>query len=141
MRKLSREPERVSLTCEAGRALLRHRWPMNVRELEKCLESALVLAGGSDRLQPIDLQHLPPAIRRSGSTQADPPELRALHTPAAVAPLRPLAPEDAKRRDELIVLLEEHHGNVAAVARVLGKARMQVHRWLKRYDLHLEKFR
>ncbi len=137
LRKLARDPERVSLTCEAGRALLRHRWPMNVRELEKCIESALVLAGN----EAIDLPHLPPAVRRSGSPQSDPPELRELLTPEVVAPVRPLAPEDAKRREELIVLLREHHGNVAAVARVLGKARMQVHRWLKRYDLHLEDFR
>jgi hypothetical protein len=29
----------------------------------------------------------------------------------------------------------EHHGNVAAVARAMGKARMQIQRWIKRYRL------
>src|SRR5262249_49500560 len=43
LRKLG--AQRASFTCEAGRALLRHRWPMNIRELEKALEAALVLAG------------------------------------------------------------------------------------------------
>jgi transposase-like protein len=38
-------------------------------------------------------------------------------------------------------LLREHGGNVAAVARALGKARMQVHRWVKRYDLSLADYR
>jgi transcriptional regulator with GAF, ATPase, and Fis domain len=129
---------RISLTCEAARALLRHRWPMNVRELEKCLESALVLAQDGR----IDLQHLPQAVWRSGAVEPDlAPELRTLEPAEPAAPLRPLAPEDAHRREELIVLLREHRGNIAAVARVLGKARMQVHRWARRYALRLDDFR
>ena len=134
-------PERaaaVSFTPEAGRALLRHRWPLNVRELEKCLEAALVLAGK----EPIDLGHLPPGVQRAAEEPAADPspallELQPSQAPAAA----PLSPEDARQREELIALLKQHQGNVAAVARVLGKARMQVHRWLKRFDLHLEDFR
>jgi transcriptional regulator of acetoin/glycerol metabolism len=139
LRKLAPDrAERISFTCEAARALLRHRWPMNVRELEKCLESALVLAQDGH----IDLQHLPPAVSRSGTLEPDlAPELRALEPAEPTAPLRPLSPEDAHRREELIVLLREHRGNVAAVARVLGKARMQVHRWVRRYALRLGDFR
>jgi transcriptional regulator of acetoin/glycerol metabolism len=38
-------------------------------------------------------------------------------------------------------LLGTHHGNVAAVGRQLGKARMQIHRWLKRYGIRPEDFR
>ncbi|MGZ6142971.1 MAG: sigma 54-interacting transcriptional regulator, partial [Myxococcales bacterium] len=130
--------EKASFTCEAGRALLRHRWPMNIRELEKAIESAVVLAGG----EPIDVQHLPAAVRRAGSDgPADEPALRDLVSAEPLAPPRPLSPEDARRRDELVTLLREHRGNVAAVARVLGKARMQVHRWVKRYDLRLSDFR
>ncbi len=139
MRKLAPDrAERISFTCEAARALLRHRWPLNVRELEKCLESALVLAQDGH----IDLQHLPPAVSRSGTLEPDlAPDLRALEPAEPTAPLRPLSPEDAHRREELIVLLREHRGNVAAVARVLGKARMQVHRWVTRYALRLGDFR
>ena len=61
----------------------------------------------------------------------------------AVAGLGPrkLAPEDLRQRDQLSALLREHDGNVAAVARVLGKARMQVHRWVKRFDLSLADYR
>jgi transcriptional regulator of acetoin/glycerol metabolism len=40
-------------------------------------------------------------------------------------------------REELMALLERHQGNIAAVGRELGKARMQIHRWLKRYDIDI----
>lgn len=35
----------------------------------------------------------------------------------------------------LSALLAEHGGNVSAVARAMGKARMQVQRWIRRYGL------
>jgi transcriptional regulator with GAF, ATPase, and Fis domain len=37
--------------------------------------------------------------------------------------------------------LKRHGGNVAAVGRELGKARMQVHRWMKRYGIEVEDYR
>ena len=42
---------------------------------------------------------------------------------------------------ELRALLEQHQGNVAAVGRVLGKARMQIHRWVERYNIVLDDYR
>jgi transcriptional regulator with GAF, ATPase, and Fis domain len=38
-------------------------------------------------------------------------------------------------------LLARHQGNVAAVARVLGRDRVQVHRWMRRYNLKADTFR
>src|SRR5207237_8014150 len=116
----------VALTADAARALLLHRWPLNVRELEKCLGSALVLAAGAR----IDVDHLPPAVRAG---EAPPP------SPPAAAPA--LAEEDRKRREELIAQLRTHAGNVTAVARAMGKARTQVQRWLRRYRLDPLSFR
>ncbi len=52
-------PAGATFTPEAVRALLRYEWPLNVRELEKCLASAVALAGGAR----IDLEHLPSAVR------------------------------------------------------------------------------
>jgi transcriptional regulator of acetoin/glycerol metabolism len=40
-----------------------------------------------------------------------------------------------------VALLEQHRGNISHVARDLGKARMQVHRWMKRFDLDPGAFR
>ena len=39
------------------------------------------------------------------------------------------------------MLLERHRGNIAAVGRELGKERMQVHRWLKKYAISLDDYR
>jgi hypothetical protein len=51
--------ERITFSYEAGRALLRYSWPLNVRELEKCLSAAVVLA----RDGTVMLEHLPEAVR------------------------------------------------------------------------------
>jgi transcriptional regulator of acetoin/glycerol metabolism len=53
----------------------------------------------------------------------------------------PLSPEDERLYEELIALLREHQGNVAAVGRVKDVARMQVHRWVRRFGLNLADFR
>jgi transcriptional regulator with GAF, ATPase, and Fis domain len=52
-------------------------------------------------------------------------------------PPRELTPEEARHRDELVVLLREHHGNMSAVARVLGKGRTQIVRWVTRYGIDI----
>ena len=50
-------------------------------------------------------------------------------------------PEDVALRRDLVRLLKEHDGNVSEVARAMGKARMQVHRWMKRLSIEPETFR
>src|SRR5258706_621819 len=99
----------LQFTQAAARAFFRHGWPLNVRELEKALALAAAIAPG----ETIDLDQLPESVRTSAAAK-----------PAAPA----LEGDDAQRRDELVSLLKEHKGNVTAVARVLGKARVQVQR-------------
>jgi transposase-like protein len=48
---------------------------------------------------------------------------------------------DEQRKARLLALLAQHRGRVAAVARAMGKARMQIHRWIERYEIDLESFR
>ncbi|TMA33963.1 MAG: FHA domain-containing protein [Deltaproteobacteria bacterium] len=120
--------DRISITPAAARALFAHSWPLNVRELEKCLGTALILASG----QPIDVPHLP--------EWAHPAEPSA--TEKTDKELRPVLTDDELRqRDELLALLKEHRGNVSSMARAMGKARMQVQRWLKRHGLDPQDFR
>ncbi len=109
-------------TRPAVRALLAHDWPHNVRGLTKALETALVLSNDGE----IDLGHLPPELRASGTRTAAP---------------TPLSAGETEHRDQLVALLRRHRGNVAAVARELGKATMQVRRWADRYGLDLVAFR
>ncbi|HWO22178.1 MAG TPA: sigma 54-interacting transcriptional regulator [Kofleriaceae bacterium] len=113
---------RLQIQPAAMRAMLRYGWPANVRELEQCVTRALLLAHEGGR---IELDHLPEAVRRA---------------PAVPAAARQ-DDEDESRRSELVTLLRQHSGNVTAVARAMGKARMQIQRWLKRYDIDPESFR
>ena len=70
-----------------------------------------------------------PASPGVGSTRRVPPP--------AGAPTRTGAPTE----EELRALLLRHHGNVAAVGREFGKERMQVHRWMKRYNIDVADYR
>jgi transcriptional regulator with GAF, ATPase, and Fis domain len=51
------------------------------------------------------------------------------------------APRDDRLRAQLVELLTRHAGNVAAIAREVGKHRRQIHRWLDRLDLDPDDFR
>jgi len=108
---------------DAVRALCRHDWPLNVRELEKCLASAVVLARGG----PVGLDHVSAALVA--------PVAPPLDAAAAAKQRR------AERRTELVTALQTHRGNVSAVARALGKARSQVQRWLREHGLDPSQYR
>ena len=108
----------ATFAAVAIRALLAYGWPRNVRELVRAVERAVALAAGGE----ITAAHLPEEIASAKFT-----------APA-------IAPADA-RRDELVALLEKHHGNVSKVAADLGRVRQQVQRWLKRYGLDPERYR
>ncbi len=128
LRRLPRESaERVAFSRAAARALFAYDWPLNVRELERALEVAVVLAGAGQ----IELEHLPKALRAG--------QRRKLAVPAE-APEQP-AEKQARRRDELVTLLRNHVGNVSAVGRALGKTRAQIHRWIKRFQIDVKSFR
>ena len=109
------------LTPAAGRALIGHNWPLNVRELHQILQVASVLAG----TDAIDVVHLPAPI---GLLAAD-----------ATSSSRADSAEPIL--DRLVESLTRHGGNVSEVARDLGKARMQVQRWMKRFGIDARSFR
>jgi len=120
------ETERPRLAPELGHQLFLHDWPLNVRELEKLLERAWLLA--SDGLMSAD-EAFPP--------EPEPPSAQApeLGQPSL------LSSEDQVLRERLLRELENAQGNVAEVARALGKAPMQVRRWLKRFAIDLSAYR
>ena len=108
-----------TLTPAAYRALMVYDWPRNIRELERTIQTAVAVCESGR----IELTHLPEDIRAG-----------KLPTP------RPGMQDDDRRR-ELTRLLSAHRGNVSAVARSMGYSRMQVHRWLKQYDIKPEDYR
>jgi DNA-binding NtrC family response regulator len=105
----------LGLSSAAAWALCRHRWPLNIRELDQAIAAAVAVAPG----ERIDLQQLP----------------------EQVAGRAPAAAVEAAKRDELLALLRDHRGNLAAVARALSTSRAQIHRLLRRYSIDLESFR
>ena len=59
----------------------------------------------------------------------------------AAAPGTHRPPRTARRARPSSERCSAHGGNVAAVGRELGKARMQIHRWMKRYGIEVEDYR
>jgi sigma-54 dependent transcriptional regulator, acetoin dehydrogenase operon transcriptional activator AcoR len=128
--------DRVRITPAAMRLLVRHDWPLNVRELDKALASATALS--TDGV--IEPAHLPTAIRRGRRPAPDVPALAPAAAPAALTD-DDLDADDRALRDRLVELLVAHHGNVLAVSDALGKRRMQIYRWAKRFRIDLDAYR
>jgi DNA-binding NtrC family response regulator len=117
----------AALETGAARALLAYGWPRNIRELRQALEVAAALGAPE---QPLRLADLPPPVASASLvTHAT----RVLDVPAKDS--------DAELRRTLVAALVRHRGNVSDVARALGKARMQIHRWMRRFALDPEQFR
>jgi transcriptional regulator with GAF, ATPase, and Fis domain len=131
-------PEQVAFSCDAARALLRYHWPLNVRELEKCLMAALVLASDGP-IQPTDLAG---PVQAATALHGEGHSSEAMTEPLAQqpSPLR-LTERDRQQKETVVKMLKKHSGNITAVARALGKARGQVRRWIKRYRIDSTSFR
>jgi MoxR-like ATPase len=102
-------------TADACVELARRQWPLNVRELERVVQAAVELARAKKE---IGVEHLGAAPR----LQDQPVSGDAL-------------------KDELVRVLNLHQGNISATARQMGKARMQIHRWMNQFGLRAEDFR
>jgi sigma-54 dependent transcriptional regulator, acetoin dehydrogenase operon transcriptional activator AcoR len=142
-------------------AVAHYAWPYNVRELESAVRVGVTLSGGA----PLDLQHLPETARAAleghgamaagQAAKVSPADTTLRDGSRAVAeashgtgspPSGTPGDASARRSDtptkeELIALLILHRGNIAAVGQALGKHRMQVHRWLRRYEIDIRDFR
>lgn len=119
---LSRSPtnlQELRFAPAAARALMQYDWPRNIRELEKCLTSAVVLADAAT----IEVEHLSALVRSTPAPDAE------------------VASEDGRLRAQLIALLTEHGGNVTHVGNVLGKKRQQIQKWCKRLGIDPKQYR
>jgi DNA-binding NtrC family response regulator len=110
---------RIRFERDAARQLFLYPWPLNVRELEQALGAAAALAVDGR----ITLAHLPEAVR------------------AADGRVTGAAEADAALRGELIRRFTAQRGNLSAVAREMGKERVQIRRWCKRLGIDPERFR
>ncbi|HET9959504.1 MAG TPA: sigma 54-interacting transcriptional regulator [Polyangiaceae bacterium] len=115
------------ITADAARSLLSHDYPLNVRELEHALTRAAALAEDGT----LHASHLDSAWV----------DLQGAAAPVVESERPPLSPEDELLRSSLLKQLSVHRGNIADVARAMGKARMQIHRWLKRFEIDPASYR
>lgn len=116
-----------SLHPNLARALFEYDWPRNIRELRQDLIAAAVLARG-DR---IELSHVHKSLARATSSLE----------PVAEAESEFDDPSERELREQLKAELLVCDGNLSEVARRMGKARTQVQRWMRRFELDRSRFR
>ena len=127
-------PAVTEIDSEAMQALLEHRWPGHVRELENAIKAAVAMAEGT-------------VVRRSTL----PPTVAPRHgRPAPTSPLidiaRPLPDLTGDligrvERDYFTRLLARYKGNVARCAKHSGLSRRSVTQKLQKYDLDRCRFK
>jgi DNA-binding NtrC family response regulator len=166
--RLHKRPD-LELTVPYMTGVLHYDFPYNVRELEALIKRGIALVDG-DQLGAAHLSaeihermrdygrrqghgfdphaHRPPLQRGPSSSWVPPPpsalldsqsfdpdsSTRAAAIPSAIANYVPA-------EDELRQLLAATGGNVAAVGRHYGKERMQVHRWMRKYNIDPNEYR
>ncbi|MGP1716836.1 MAG: sigma-54-dependent Fis family transcriptional regulator [Methylophilus sp.] len=109
----------TEISAEVMALFTRHPWPGNVRQLHNVLRTAIALADGAV----ISLSHL---------TQDFLEELEVTSSELLARPALTLKAQS----DEVIRLaMQQHTGNVSAVARQLGMSRNTLYRRLKTLDL------
>lgn len=129
---LERHVAPKKLSPDAAEALLLHRWPYNVRELEQLCAGVAVRAEGADEIL---LEHLPVAMR--GVVEARRPVGGPSEPPLSLS----VRPDGTPSAEELTRVFAHHKGNVAKVAEFFGRDRRQIYRWIERYDLDVEALR
>ena len=117
--------------------LVSYDWPYNVRELEACIKRCIALTDGPV----VDEALLPEPIQELMSDYGRPLAPAERQVAEQVSDLIRATRVGAPSNVELRALLEKHGGNVAAIGRELGKARMQVHRWMERYGIDVDDYR
>jgi transcriptional regulator with GAF, ATPase, and Fis domain len=123
------------LDPELVQELLLHDWPFNVRELLKTASRLKLRGADATRL---DLETLGERLRAPAAAGG---------APAATAKAPAPAADEADDRqpipgkEELEALLRAHGGVIADIARVTGRSRKQVYRWLRQHGLDADSYR
>jgi sigma-54 dependent transcriptional regulator, acetoin dehydrogenase operon transcriptional activator AcoR len=148
--RLAPDRPEIRLAPDLATAIASHDYPLNVRELEHLLSVALVTS--TEDLLRLDSvgEALKPKPREadearsvtpSESKRSESKDKTDTGSHAARSASRPLSEEEQKLKEELTQALQRTNGNVSEISRTMGKTRMQIHRWMKRFGLDPETFR
>ena len=113
------EKEIIGIDSKAKAALLKYDWPGNIRQLQNCIESSVVMSNGNQ----IKLEDLPLSVSEYTGQEA-------ISIPIGISL------EDAEK---IIIMqnLSANKGNKSKTADVLGIGRKTLHRKLNEYGLEL----
>jgi DNA-binding NtrC family response regulator len=117
----------AELSADVEKALLRHPWQGNIRELRNAIERGVLLSGGGQ----LELEHLPPDVLEPAPATTEPPPDGVAAAPAppepapAIETLKPPASNGAieSERDRIVRVLAENAGNQTRTAKQLGISR------------------
>jgi DNA-binding NtrC family response regulator len=118
-------------SAEALQAMTEYSWPGNIRELQNCVERAIIVARGGT----IERADLPGYLFEATGTA---PAAEALAAPGAI-------PDDldgslaALEKQFILAALEQSHGVQAAAAQRLGISERSFWYRLKKLGIHVEK--
>ena len=98
-------------------ALYKYDWPGNIRELQHCVESSVVMASGEE----ITLEDLPPSVSRASSVES-------ISLPVGIS---------LDEAEKIIIQenLAANKGNKSKTADILGIGRKTLHRKLEEYGI------
>jgi DNA-binding NtrC family response regulator len=118
------------IEAELAARLLTHHWPLNVREVN-AIATRLTTWADAERLRLADVEdwfHEEP----TGPARPAPSDPGGASAPPGVDQAAPPSAESLR------ALLQKHNGNIAAVAREVGRSRTQVYRWLRQLGVDVE---
>ena len=101
-------------------AIYKYDWPGNIRELQHCVESSVVMASGEE----ITLEDLPPSVSRASSVES-------ISVPVGIS---------LDEAEKIIIqeTLAANKGNKSKTADILGIGRKTLHRKLAEYGMESE---
>ncbi|MFH2092312.1 MAG: sigma 54-interacting transcriptional regulator [Pseudomonadota bacterium] len=116
---------------QAMKQLMEYRWPGNIRELENAVEHAFVICN-SDRIK---LKDLPVEIREPHHSLDGASHIKPLIQASSYKPDKTAT----VTKDDLLQLLEACSWNKAEVGRRIQKSRTAVWKYMKKWDIPLQK--
>lgn len=127
-----REHKKITQVSAQGmKRIMEHSWPGNIRELENAIEHGFVVCG-SDQ---IALSDLPVEIRETLLYQPD----FTLKQQKNLVRMERNHPTSSLTKESLIRLLDDCGWNKAEVGRQIHKSRTAVWKYMKKWDIPLQK--
>lgn len=127
----------IEVTFAAMVGLLHHDWPYNVRELEALIKRWAAAAATPVLDENAWSDEIARRMKSYGAPVEEPGSAAAPDVPGAAPLARGAVPSEAELRE----LLTQERGNVASVARLLGRDRTQIRRWMKRFGIEPDGYR